>query len=96
MFSYIDYLEVVKFHYEKIPFTDRISQGLTLKIPRTNTQFYVPVANRVRLPQFKRGDKVRLILDFYVTGRSTSLRFTIRDVILLHETFEFNYDVEGI
>ena len=48
MFSYIDHLEVVKFHYDAISRTDRISQGLTLKIPRTKTVFYVSVANRIR------------------------------------------------
>lgn len=89
MFSYVDYLEVVKFHYERVSNTDRVSQGLTLKIPRTDTVFYIPVANRIRLPKLKKGDKVRLVLDFYVTGRSKSVRFTVRDVILLHDTPEF-------
>lgn len=94
MFSYIDHLEVVKFHYDAIPRTDRISQGLTLKIPRTKTVFYVSVANRIRLPQLKKGDKVRLVLDFYVTGRSMLLRWTVRDVILLHDTPDFITDDE--
>lgn len=96
MFSYVDYLEVVKFHYHATSNTDRVSQGLTLKIPRTDTVFYVSVANRIRLPKLKKGDKVRLILDFYVTGRSMMVRWTVRDVILLHDTPDFITDNEEI
>ena len=89
MFSYIDFLEVLKYEYTRIPNTDRISQSITLKVPRTHTKFTVRVANRIRLPELKRGDKVRLILDFYNTGRGTDLRWTVRDVVLIHDLPEF-------
>lgn len=94
MYSYVDFLEVVKFHYETIPYTERLSQGLTLKIPRTETIFYLPVANRIRLPKLKKGDKVRVVMDFYVTGRSLVPRWTVRDVILINDTPEFIVDKE--
>lgn len=90
MFSYVEYLEVVKYEYYRVPNTERISQTLLLKIPRTKTKFYVSVANRIRLPQLKKGDKVRLILDFYNAGRGNDLRWTVRDVILVHDLPKLN------
>lgn len=85
MFTYVEFLEVVEYHSSRISNTERFSQALTLKIPRTKTKFYASVCNRIRLPQLKRGDRVKLVLDFYVCGRSKTLRWTIRDVILLHQ-----------
>lgn len=85
MFSYVEYLEVIEFIYRKTPNTDRLYQALRLKIPNTKTKFIVQIANRIRLPQLKKGDKVRLILDFYNAGRGLDLRWTVRDVILLHD-----------
>lgn len=85
MFSYVEFLEVVEFHVSKISNTDRMSQALTLKIPRTKTKFHVQICNRIRLPDLKKGDKVKLVLDFYTCARSKMLRWTVRDVILLHD-----------
>lgn len=94
MFSYVDYLEVIKYEYKRVPNTDQISQTLLLKIPRTKTKFFVHVANRIRLPDLKKGDKVRVILDFYNAGRGLDLRWTIRDVILINDlpSFEINQE----
>lgn len=83
MDTHIEYLEVIKFDRRSVPNTARLTQMLTLKIPQTDTQFQVTVANRIRLPHLKRGDKVRLVLDFYTCGRSKQARWTVRDVILL-------------
>lgn len=83
MDTYIEYLEVIKYTRVTVPNTERVSQSLVLKIPQTDTRFSVSICNRIRLPQLKRGDKVRLILDFYTCGRSKQARWTVRDVILL-------------
>lgn len=85
MFTHYEYLTVVECNITKIPKTDRVNQSLLLRIPRTDTVFRITVANRIRLPQLKKGDKVKLVLDFYTCGRSNSPRFTVRDVILLQE-----------
>ncbi len=85
MFTYYEYLTVIECSITKIPKTERVNQTLLLKIPRTKTTFRITICNRIRLPQLKKGDKVKLVLDFYTCGRSQTPRFTVRDVILLHD-----------
>ncbi|MDT2472436.1 MAG: hypothetical protein SOZ13_12895 [Enterococcus avium] len=85
MFTHYEYLTVVECTITKVPKTDRLNQSLLLKIPRTDTIFRITVANRIRLPQLKKNDKIKLVLDFYTCGRSNAPRFTVRDVILLQE-----------
>ncbi len=85
MFSHIEFLEVVATHRGGSMKSGRTFQALTLKIPRSDTKFYVQICNRIRLPKLKKGDRVKLILDFYVCGRSDKLRWTVRDLILINE-----------
>lgn len=85
MFTHYEYLIVVECKITKIPKSESVNQSLLLKIPRTDTVFRITVANRIRLPQLKKGDKIKLVLDFYTCGRSNAPRFTVRDVILLQE-----------
>lgn len=85
MFTHYEYLIVVECKITKIPKSESVNQSLLLKIPRTDTVFRITVANRIRLPQLKKGDKIKLVLDFYTCGRSNAPRFTVRDVILLHD-----------
>jgi len=85
VFTHYEYLIVVECNITRIPNTDKLNQSLLLKIPRTDTVFQITVANRIRLPQLKKNDKIKLVLDFYTCGRSKTPRFTVRDVILLQE-----------
>lgn len=85
MFTYYEYLEVVELLISKVPRSDSVSQLLTVKIPRTDVVFTFRICNRIRLPKLKKKDKIRVILDFYSCARSKSARFTVRDVILLHD-----------
>lgn len=85
MFTHYEYLEVVELVIITSKRSDSMSQLLTVKIPRTDTTFTFRICNRIRLPKLKKKDKVRVILDFYSCARSKAPRFTIRDVILLHE-----------
>ena len=85
MFTHYEYLTVIECSITKIPKTEKVNQTLLLKTPRSNTIFRITVCNRIRLPQLKKGDKVKLVLDFYTCGRSNTPRFTVRDVILLHD-----------
>lgn len=85
MFTHYEYLIVVECKITKIPNSESVNQSLLLKIPRTDTIFRITVANRIRLPQLKKNDKIKLVLDFYTCGRSNAPHFTVRDVILLHD-----------
>ena len=85
MFTHYEYLSVVECKITKVPRTDKVNQSLLLKIPRTDTIFRITICNRIRLPQLNKGDKVKLVHDFYTCGRSQTPRFTVRDVILLQD-----------
>lgn len=85
MFTYIEYLTVVSYNYKTVPGTEKITQSVTLRIPRTETKFHLSICNRIKLPKLKRGDKVKLILHPYISGRSNNLKWTVRDIILLHD-----------
>lgn len=85
MFTHIEYLEVVATHFGGSMKDSRRFQALTVKIPRSDTKFYIQISNRIKLPHLRRGDKIRIILDFYVCGRSKKPQWTVRDLILIHD-----------
>lgn len=82
MFTHVEYLEVVSYTYIQISRSERISQLLTVKIPRSKTVFSVSIAARIKVPDLKKGDKVKIVFDCYVTGRSDRPRFCVRDIYL--------------
>lgn len=84
MYTHVEYVEVVRYHFIQISKSKRISQLLTVKIPRTKTEFSVSIAARIKVPELRKGDKVKLFFDCYVTGRSDRPRFCVRDIALIY------------
>lgn len=85
MYTHTEYLEVLSFVRVGRIKDSRRAQLLKVKVPRSQIVFMVPIATRIRVPDLKRGDKIKLVFDVFVSGKSNRPRFCVRDISLLLE-----------
>ena len=77
LFFDFDYVIVEKFESYEPTRIDRKHQLLTVKLPRSKQKLCFLINRYVNVPYLKKGDRVRLRLEIFVRGKSTTPSFKV-------------------
>ncbi|MBP1041645.1 hypothetical protein I6N95_11565 [Vagococcus sp. BWB3-3] len=87
MFFDFDFVIVEKFERYESKRIDRKHQLLTIKLPHSKQKLCFVINRYVNVPHLKKGDRVRLRLEIFVRGRSTTPLFKV--VAIFKENVDF-------